>query len=132
MVLRSALRHLGPLRCIDLVRFEPGTALARSRRPDREASQGHHRAGGAVPPWADSLQIPVDLLTASASGLDPDITPAAALFQAPRIAAEHRISIEDVERLIEDHTAGRTFGFLGEPRVNVFELNLALDQLGQG
>ena len=87
---------------------------------------------GPYHPGLTASQIPVDLLTASASGLDPDITPVAALFQAPRIAAEHGISIEDVERLIEDHTAGRTFGFLGEPRVNVFELNLALDQLGQG
>jgi len=71
-------------------------------------------------------------LTASASGLDPHISPAAAEFQAPRIAAVHGVALEDVERLIDDHTEGRTLGFLGQPRVNVLELNLALDRLGRG
>jgi K+-transporting ATPase ATPase C chain len=73
--------------------------------------------------------IPVDLLTASASGLDPDISPAAAMFQAPRIAAVRHTSLAQVQALIKDHTTARTVGLLGEPRVNVLELNLALQQL---
>jgi K+-transporting ATPase ATPase C chain len=73
--------------------------------------------------------IPVDLLTASASGLDPDVSPAGALFQAPRIAATRGLALESVVGLIDAHTEGKTLGFLGEPRVNVLELNLALAQL---
>jgi K+-transporting ATPase ATPase C chain len=79
-------------------------------------------------PGLTAAQIPVDLLTASASGLDPDISVAAAEFQAPRIAAVRGLSLDAVRRLIDEHTAGRTLGFLGEPRVNVLELNLALDR----
>jgi potassium-transporting ATPase KdpC subunit len=77
-------------------------------------------------------QIPVDLLTASASGLDPDISPAAAEFQAARIAAARHVPLEQVLGLIRAHTKGRSLGFLGEPLVNVLELNLALQSLGAG
>lgn len=73
--------------------------------------------------------IPVDLVTASGSGLDPDISIAAAEFQVPRIAKERHLSQQNVRDLIAKHTEGRTFGFLGEPRVNVLELNLDLDSL---
>jgi potassium-transporting ATPase KdpC subunit len=74
-----------------------------------------------------AAQIPVDLVTASASGLDPDISVAAADFEAPRIAAVRHLSLQQVQQLIADATAGKTLGFLGEPHVNVLELNLALD-----
>lgn len=72
--------------------------------------------------------IPVDLLTASASGLDPHISVAAAEFQAPRIAEVRGISLDQVKALIEEHTEGRMLGFLGQERVNVLELNIALEQ----
>jgi K+-transporting ATPase ATPase C chain len=82
---------------------------------------------GTYAPGLTASQIPVDLLTSSASGLDPDISPAAAMFQAPRIAAVRHLTLQQVQQLIDDHTTGRTLGFLGQPYVNVLDLNLALD-----
>jgi K+-transporting ATPase ATPase C chain len=72
--------------------------------------------------------VPVDLVTTSGSGLDPDISPAAAEFQLPRVARARGMRPEDLRLLITKHTQGRQFGFLGEPRVNVLELNLDLDE----
>jgi len=71
--------------------------------------------------------VPIDLVTTSASGLDPDISPAAADFQVPRVARERSMSPDELRRLIAKHTETRQLGFLGEPRVNVLELNLDLD-----
>jgi K+-transporting ATPase ATPase C chain len=71
--------------------------------------------------------IPVDLVTSSGSGLDPDVSPAAAEFQIPRVARARGVSVEKLRLLVTKHTQGRQFGFLGEARVNVFELNLELD-----
>jgi potassium-transporting ATPase KdpC subunit len=76
--------------------------------------------------------IPVDLVTASGSGLDPDISPAAAEFQIPRVARERHINPAQLRTLVQKYTKGRDLGFLGEPRVNVLELNLELDGIHVG
>lgn len=90
------------------------------RRVERDAAALHAENPNAT--------VPVDLVTTSASGLDPEISIAAAEFQAPRIAHERNLSLEQVRQLIVSHTEGRQLDFLGESRVNVLELNLALDQ----
>jgi K+-transporting ATPase ATPase C chain len=75
--------------------------------------------------------VPPDAVTSSASGLDPDISPAYADIQVARVARARDMSVADVQRLVDEHTQGRVLGFLGEPRVDVLELNLALAQAGR-
>ncbi|MFJ6085683.1 potassium-transporting ATPase subunit C [Streptomyces sp. NPDC092369] len=74
-------------------------------------------------------QVPADAVTSSGSGLDPDISPAYAELQAHRVAEKNHLSVAQVEKLVKNHTEGRTLGFMGEPRVNVLELNIALKDL---
>jgi K+-transporting ATPase ATPase C chain len=103
----SSGSNLAPTNKALLDRVSAGVAAARAENPN--------------------AAIPVDLVTASGSGLDPDISPAAAEFQIPRVARERGLSESDLRAIVSKHTLWRQFGFLGEPRVNVLELNLDLD-----
>ena len=103
-----------------------GSNLALSNPTLGDSFAARARALRAADP-GNAAPIPGDLLTASASGLDPDISPAAAEYQAARVARERGIGLDGVRRMIADHTSGRFLGLFGEPRVNVLLLNLALD-----
>jgi K+-transporting ATPase ATPase C chain len=87
------------------------------------------RTQASVKTEGDGVPVPVDLVTASASGLDPDITPAAAIYQIPRVAKERGLSEMALSDIVQKHITPRQFGLLGEARVNVLELNLALDTM---
>jgi K+-transporting ATPase ATPase C chain len=106
-----------------------GSNLGPSNIALRDAVKERVEALHQVDPENQST-IPVDLITASASGLDPHISVAAARYQIPRIAKVRKLSNSQLNNLIEHHTQGIWLGFLGEPRVNVLKLNLALDALG--
>ncbi|HEY0794522.1 MAG TPA: potassium-transporting ATPase subunit KdpC [Acidisarcina sp.] len=89
------------------------------------------RVSASVAAEKSSVPVPIDLMTASASGLDPDITPAAALYQVPRIAHERHLSEDQVTTMVNSHIQQRQLGLLGEPRVNVLQLNLDLAATGK-
>lgn len=120
-----------------------GRPSATSPMPNNASASGGSNQGPLNPALTDAVKgridalraadpgntapVPVDLVTASASGLDPHISVAAATFQAARVAKARSLPLAQVQQLIEKHTEGRLLGFLGEPRVNVLQLNLALD-----
>jgi K+-transporting ATPase ATPase C chain len=103
-----------------------GSNLSPTNPDLAKAVQGRVDALRAADP-GNTVPVPVDLVTASGSGLDPHISPAAALYQAPRVAKARKLPAETVRELVERHIEGRFLGFLGEPRVNVLALNMALD-----
>lgn len=107
-----------------------GSNLAQTNPALIDAMKGRVEALKAVDP-ANNVPIPIDLVTASGSGLDPEISVAAADYQVARIARARGLAPDLVKALVERHAQGRDLGFLGEPRVNVLELNLALDQVGK-
>ncbi|WP_175688560.1 potassium-transporting ATPase subunit KdpC [Burkholderia anthina] len=127
----------------DAPKYFWGRLSATSPMPYNAAGSGGSNLGPLNPSLADQVKgriaalrdagtdlskpVPVDLVTASASGLDPEITPAAAAYQVERVAKARNLTADAVAQLVAANTAGRQFGVLGEPRVNVLKLNLALD-----
>ncbi|CAN0622547.1 K(+) transporting P-type ATPase subunit KdpC [Burkholderia multivorans] len=127
----------------DIPKYFWGRLSATSPMPYNAANSGGSNLGPINPALADQVKariaalrdagtdmskpVPVDLVTASASGLDPEISPAAAAFQVERVAKARNLPADTVAQLVAANTAGRQFGVLGEPRVNVLKLNLALD-----
>lgn len=103
-----------------------GSNLAQSNKALVDRIQG---AIGKLSAENPGTPVPIDLVTTSGSGLDPDITPDAAFFQAPRIARARGLSQDRIRQLIQQHITGRQLGLLGEPRVNVLVINMALDRL---
>jgi len=124
-----------------------GRPSATSPNPNNASSSSGSNTGPTNPALIDTIKqridalhavdptnkalVPVDLITASASGLDPEISPAAAQYQLARVAQARKLSVSQVQTLVDQYTSGRTLGILGEPRVNVLKLNLALDAPSQ-
>jgi K+-transporting ATPase ATPase C chain len=109
--------------------YDAGASSGSNLGPTSKALIDRTQASVTTEQSGSTAPVPVDLVTASGSGLDPDISPAAAFYQIPRIAHERHLSESAVTDLVTAHTTPRQFGLLGEPRVNVLELNLALDAL---
>jgi potassium-transporting ATPase KdpC subunit len=108
--------------------YDPTSSSGSNLGPTNKALQDRVNASvQQLQPTNPGAPIPGDLVTSSGSGLDPDISPASAEFQVPRVAKERGMTEQDVRAIIQKHTVGRQFGFLGEARVNVLELNLDLD-----
>ena len=108
--------------------YDPTASGGSNLGPTNKALQDRVNASvQTLQPTNPGTPIPADLVTASGSGLDPDISPASAEFQIPRVAKERGMSEQDVRAAVARHTKGRQWGFLGEPRVNVLDLNLDLD-----
>lgn len=124
-------------------RYFWGRPSATTPNPNNAASSSGSNTGPSNPALIDTIKqridalhavdpgntapVPVDLITASGSGLDPEISPAAAQYQVSRVAQARKLSVSQVQALVAEYTSGRTLGILGEPRVNVLKLNLALD-----
>jgi K+-transporting ATPase ATPase C chain len=111
--------------------YDPTSSSGSNLAPTNAALITRVQQGVTAEQTADltTADVPTDLVTASASGLDPEITPAAAYYQVSRIAAQRGIDANQIRALVDAHVQSRQFGLLGEPRVNVLELNLALDQV---
>ena len=108
--------------------YDPTSSSGSNLGPTNKALQDRVNASvQQLQPTNPNTPIPADLVTTSGSGLDPDISPASADFQVPRVAKERGMSAADVRAIVQKHTLGRQFGILGEARVNVLELNLDLD-----
>jgi potassium-transporting ATPase KdpC subunit len=116
--------------------YNAGGSSASNLGPTNSALADEVKARIAALHAADSrdsaADVPVDLVTSSGSGLDPEISPAAASYQVERVARARGMSVEDVRALVAQATSGRQFGLFGEPRVNVLKLNLVLDAVGSG